>query len=66
MKHQQTRTDILEDRHLMIDREVSHQLHKETHISHVVEKVRVAELLGPLITQSLLVLARALAVSRNN
>ena len=47
----------------MIDREIPDQLHEETHVSHVVEKVRVAELLRPLIAQGLLVLARALAVA---
>lgn len=41
-------------------------MHEETHIRHVIQEVRVAKLLGSLITQGLLVLTRAFTVARDN
>jgi hypothetical protein len=39
---------------------------KQTHICHIVEKVRIAEFLRPLISQSLLVLSRAITIALDN
>lgn len=50
----------------MIDSKISNQLHEKTHICHIVEKVRVTEFLRPLISQSLLVLSRAITIPLDN
>ena len=50
----------------MIDSKISNQLHEKTHICHIVEKVRIAEFLRPLISQSLLVLSRAITIALDN
>lgn len=50
----------------MIDRKIPNQLHEETHICHIVEKVRITELLRSLISKGLLVLTRAFTVALYN
>jgi len=50
----------------MIDSEIPNQLHEQTHICHIVEKIGIAELLRSLISQSLLVLSRAFTIALYN
>ena len=66
MKQEKTWWDIFEDGHIVIDRKIPNQLHEETHICHIVEKVRITELLRSLISKGLLVLTRAFTVALYN
>jgi len=50
----------------MIDSEIPNQLHEQPHICHIVEKIRITELLRSLISQCLFVLSRAFAIALYN
>ena len=49
--------------HLMLNGKVTHQLKEETHFCHVVEQVRVFELLWNLVPNGLRVHASAITIA---
>ena len=50
----------------MIYSKVPHQLHEEADVSHIVQKIWVAKLLGSLVAKNLLVFSSAVTVPLDN
>ena len=65
MKYEKLRSCIFEDMHAVEDGEVAHQLKEEADVCHVIQQVRVTQLLWGLVALSLRVQASAVTVARN-
>jgi hypothetical protein len=65
MKYEKLGSRIFEDVHAVEDGEVAHELKEEADVGHVIQQVRVAQLLWGLVALSLRVEASAVAVARN-
>ena len=65
MKYEKLGSRIFEDMHAVEDGKVAHQLKEEADVGHVIQQVRVAQLLWGLVALSLRVQASAVTVARN-